>query len=141
MPDNSYSASDYNLSFCGNDCSLCPRHIATISGDVPELERLAALWVSLGWRDSNCTADDMKCIGCVVNDNCHYGLSECAKQKQIPNCGKCEEYPCSRCREVLEKSEINRQNCEAHCKTIDYIRLESAFFNKKTNLDRASITK
>lgn len=52
------------LAFCGNDCTVCPRYTATLSGDVLRLKAVAKLWNQLGWRDTIVPQEEIMCYGC-----------------------------------------------------------------------------
>ena len=60
---------------------------------------------------------------------------ECAINKDIDNCGKCNDYPCARINEVFEKTSSYAQKCKETCSSNDYKRLYKAFFSKKERLD------
>ena len=49
---------------CGDNCSSCPRYLATQSGTSRDLEKVKDLWVRLGFRELDFPAKDMICHGC-----------------------------------------------------------------------------
>jgi hypothetical protein len=91
---------------CGDDCSICPRYIATIGNDTNELERVKNLWVSLGLRGPNIDAEDLKCFGCRSENTCAYqDVRDCAFGKKLENCGMCPKYPCKKVNAAFAKTE------------------------------------
>jgi len=52
------------LAPCGNDCSACPRQLATASRDPARLAAVAELWHFLGWRDRVVSNEEIACHGC-----------------------------------------------------------------------------
>lgn len=46
------------IGVCGDNCSYCPRYIATRSGKADELEEVKELWARLGLRDPAFPARD-----------------------------------------------------------------------------------
>ena len=94
-----------NIGYCGDDCELCPRYIATKSNDVEKLKKAAVLWEKVGLNDKIVTPEQMICNGCASLEHCHYNdIRECAKDKEISNCGKCNDYPCDKINGVFNKT-------------------------------------
>jgi len=129
------------LGFCGDDCNVCPRYIATQSGDVEQLKKVAALWYRVGYRDKIVPPEEMICRGCSstwcnVVDN--RDVRECALEKGVENCGKCENYPCEKVLKVFEQTESFAKTCKEKCSKEEYECLQKAFFSKKENLDRVN---
>ena len=124
------------IGYCGDDCELCPRYIATKSNDREKLKEAAILWKKVGLKDQIVTPEEMICNGCASLEKCHYNdIRECAEDKEIGNCGKCNEYPCVKINEVFEKTRSYAQQCKEMCGSNDYKRLYKAFFSKKERLD------
>ena len=74
------------IGFCGDDCRLCPRYIATMSGSVDKLNEVAAMWERVGWRDNVVSPEEIKCNGCKTVKWCRYNeLRECAQGREISN--------------------------------------------------------
>jgi hypothetical protein len=125
-----------NIGYCGDDCDLCPRYIATKSGDRGKLMEAAVLWKKVGLKDKIVPPEGMICHGCSTLEMCHYNeIRECAKRKDINNCGKCGEYPCDKIKAVFDKTSAYAQRCKDACEAGDYERLNEAFFLKKKRLD------
>ncbi|WP_298272967.1 DUF3795 domain-containing protein [Geobacter sp.] len=125
------------IGVCGDNCSLCPRYLASQNGDVKELEEVKELWVRLGLRDPAFPPQDMACYGCKPENNCAYSeVRACACGKGIKNCGLCQVYPCELLHAVFEKSEKLRSHAVRFCTPKEMDALHKAFFCKRQNLDR-----
>ncbi|HUW66338.1 MAG TPA: DUF3795 domain-containing protein [Spirochaetia bacterium] len=126
------------LAFCGNVCTYCPRYIATTSGSMEGLKTVVELWYRCGWRDTVVSAMEIACHGCRSIQWCRYGISQCALERKVDNCGRCNDYPCVKLAQALEKSERFSSICNDVCSRTDYELLHRAFFTKKENLERVS---
>ncbi len=124
------------LAFCGNDCSECPRYIATQSGDKEQLKEVAVLWRRVGYRDEIVSPEEIACHGCHSSRWCRYKIRECAPERGLDSCGECKDYPCQRILTAVEKTGAFAERIKEECPEEDYERLQKAFFSKKTNLDR-----
>ncbi len=122
------------IAACGNDCSACPRHIPKTE---EELRHTAELWMKIGYRDHIVSNDEISCTGCKVNNWCRYNVIQCTTKKNIPNCGKCEEYPCAKLKECFAVTKSFAPSCKKVCSDEEYEVLQRAFFEKKENLDRS----
>jgi len=124
------------IGFCGDNCVLCPRYIATKSGDIHDLEKVRDLWVRVGWRDEVTNPEEVACGGCASVISCRYdNVRICAKGKGITNCGECTDYPCQEIIKVFEKTKSYERKCKEVCSPSEYQRLNKAFFLKKQTLD------
>ena len=126
------------LAFCGDDCNFCPRYIATQSGSEEQLKEVAILWKKAGWQEAIVSPEEMVCYGCSSVSRCVYGIKECALEKDVENCGRCQDYPCEKVIKVFERTEVYARKCQEICSQEEYERLQRAFFSKKENLDRAN---
>ncbi len=125
------------IGVCGDNCSYCPRYIATRSGKADELEEVKELWARLGLRDPAFPARDLTCFGCNPENPCAYSeLRDCARGKGIDNCGLCDAYPCKRVDAAFEKSEELRSHATLVCTPKEMDTLTQAFFSKRRNLDQ-----
>ena len=125
------------IGICGDNCSYCPRYIASRSGKTEELEEVRELWVRLGLRDPAFPAQDLTCFGCKPENPCAYSeLRDCARGKGIANCGLCEAYPCKQIETAFEKSEELRSHATRICTSKELDALYKAFFSKRRNLDQ-----
>jgi len=128
------------IGYCGDDCELCPRYIATQSNDVEKLKEAAVLWKKAGLHDQIVPPEKMICNGCAALEQCHYNdIRECAKDKKISNCGKCNDYPCEKINEVFNKTSSYAKQSKKMCDSKDYQCLHNAFFSKKDKLDSIHI--
>jgi hypothetical protein len=124
------------LGVCGDDCSLCPRYMATQSNDIEQLKKVASLWYRAGFRDSLVSAEEMACHGCQSAKTCAFGdLKNCAKKRNIHNCGECPDYPCSMIQKVFQQVKTVAETCRMKCSDTEFQQLQNAFFSKKERLD------
>jgi len=125
------------IGICGDNCSYCPRYIATQNRSAKELEKVKELWVRLGLRDLSFPAQDLACFGCKPENKCAYSeLRACAREKGTDNCGLCAAYPCKLINAGFEKSEKLRSYATRVCTLEEMDTLHKAFFSKKQNLDQ-----
>ena len=120
------------IAACGNDCSVCPRHLPKTD---EELHKTAELWYKIGYRDKVVTIDEIKCEGCKPDNWCRYQIIQCVSDRKILNCGQCELYPCERITEAFKTTTLFEPNCKKSCTTKEYEIIKKAFFEKKDNLD------
>ena len=123
---------DKIISACGNDCSSCPRHVPKTDD---ELRRTAELWMKIGYRDRIVTNEEISCIGCTKDNWCRYGIVHCTTDRNIENCGQCNEYPCERIRKCFEVTGAFDPSCRAAYSDEEYSVLKKAFFEKQKNLE------
>ncbi len=127
------------LGFCGDDCNVCPRYIATQSGDVEQLKKVAALWYRVGYRNKIVPPEELACPGCFSRTKCdRMYVRECALKKGVENCGKCKNYPCENATKAFEQTATFAKKIKNKCLEEEYERLKKAFFEKKKNLDRVN---
>lgn len=125
------------IGICGDNCSFCPRHLATQNGDARGLEDVKELWVRLGLRDPAFPAQGMACYGCRPENDCAYSeVRACAYGKGIENCGLCQEYPCEMLQAVFEKSQKLCSHAVHVCTPEEMDALHRAFLCKQRNLDQ-----
>ncbi len=125
------------IGVCGDNCSYCPRYIATESGDIQELEKVKELWVRLGWREESFPAEKLACNGCAPEINCAYPqLRNCADEKNISNCGLCDNYPCELVNAAFERTKRLTSNARSVCSLEEMDILNKAFLHKKKTLDQ-----
>ena len=125
------------IGICGDNCSYCPRYIATQNRSAKEFEKVKELWVRLGLRDPAFPDRDLACFGCRPDNECAYSeLRTCAREKGIDNCGLCDRYPCRLINAAFDKSEKLRLHATRICTPEEMDTLRKAFFSKKQNLDQ-----
>jgi len=128
--------SELNLiSFCGNDCSSCPRYLGTQANDTEMLQQLAELWFRVGFRDKILSANEMQCNGCTKDSSCRYKINDCKHRGDKKNCGECDFYPCDKISIAFEKANIYRISCKSKCTDNELFIMEKTFFNKQNTLN------
>jgi len=123
------------LGSCGDDCNYCPRYIATRSGDIEQLKKLAALWKMAGWQDTIVSPEEMVCRGCSSINRCTLGIRECAIGKGVDNCGNCDDYPCEKISNIFKENNLLADKCKELLSEEDNKLFHKAFFSKKERLD------
>lgn len=124
------------IGICGDNCTYCPRHIATQSGSVQELNKVKELWVRLGLREPDLSAQTMVCHGCLPENQCAYTeLRSCVATKSFKNCGVCDEYPCNLINKAFDKSGKLKSYANEVCSQDELDLLHKAFFSKKEYFD------
>lgn len=119
------------ITLCGDNCIACPRYNAH-SDD--ELKKVAELWFKVGWRDTVVSNDEIRCSGCSSHKECTYKLVECTKEHNVQKCNQCNEFPCKKIHDMLERSAESQKKCREVCSEQEYNMLKNAFFNKENNL-------
>lgn len=121
-------------SCCGDDCAVCPRHIASTE---EELRQTAGFWYEVGWRDHVVSNDEIRCMGCGTREKCSFMILPCLKAHGLTACGSCPRYPCEKIGDMLRRSEIKAAECRACCtEEAEWQMLKRAFYEKETNLER-----
>ena len=124
------------IRICGDNCSCCPRYLATQKGGKDELESVKELWVRLELRDPDFPAEDLSCNYCLPENECAYSeLRQCVRQKRIENCGSCAEYPCELINIAFDKSEKLKSRAGRICTQEEMDLLQKSFFSKKEYFD------
>ena len=126
-----------HLGICGDNCGVCPRFIATQSGNAEHLKKVAVLWHQIGLRNSVVSAEEIACHGCRSLKKCAFeDLKKCAESRKIRNCGECRDYPCDKIVKVFQQMGTFAARCRTRCSDEEYQQFQKAFFSKKENLDR-----
>jgi hypothetical protein len=129
------------ISACGNDCTACPRYIATQSGNPEELELVAELWYRCGWREKVVSNKEIACKGCKPNSHCKYHIIECVAERNVASCAVCLEYPCEKINYAFETSDKFERTIEEVCSASEVINLKKAFAHKRKNLELLAVKK
>lgn len=76
------------IGYGGDNCSDCPRYVATINNDTEKLKEAALMWKRVGWRDTVLNIDEIKCGGCKTVKWCRYNDITCRliATGQLANC-------------------------------------------------------
>ena len=91
--------------------------------------------MKIGYRDRVVTNEEISCIGCTKDNWCRYGIVHCTTDRNIENCGQCNEYPCERIRKCFEVTGAFDPSCRTACSDEEYSVLKKAFFEKQKNLE------
>jgi hypothetical protein len=93
------------IAYCGLDCLQCGALIATKTNDDSKRAEVAALWSEEFGTDLQ--AGDIYCDGCtsergLLFQHCSVcEIRKCGLEKSLPNCGHCDEYPCTKLTEFF----------------------------------------
>jgi hypothetical protein len=123
---------------CGNNCTECPRYIATRNSDTATLKQLAQIWHQCGLNQSIQSVEDMKCTGCNSTKKCGGKINACEKLKHIANCSMCGLYPCDKLRLVLANTQKCKENTLALLPPELQKQFDKAFYQKQENLERGN---
>lgn len=123
------------IASCGNDCLVCPRYIATQSGDVNRLKNVAELWNRVGWRHTAVSLEEIMCNGCSFSNFCRYEIKRCTSEMEVENCAGCKDYPCNLIITTFEQTKIYAESIRGKCTEEEYECFTKAFFSKKENLN------
>lgn len=123
---------DKIIAACGNNCSICPRHLPKTE---KELLQTSELWYKIGYRDQIVPTTEISCSGCSPDNWCRYKIIACTVKKGVSTCGECPEYVCEKIQECFDVTESFRPTCKKICNKEEYEVLVKAFFHKKRNLD------
>ena len=123
------------IAACGNDCAVCPRYTKPPFEQTPEeLHKTAVLWHKIGYRDRVVSNEEISCMGCSVETWCRYDIVKCVNEKNVENCGQCENYPCETIRECFKVTKSFIPACRAACTDEEFDVMKRAFFEKEENL-------
>jgi hypothetical protein len=94
------------IGVCGLTCGECPAYLATQKDDDKERARVAEMWNKE--FKANLKTEDINCDGCLSEGPRVFShtkvceIRKCGKEKQVPNCGHCDEYACDRITEFFK---------------------------------------
>ena len=124
------------IAACGNDCAVCPRYVKPPYEKTPEeLRHTAELWCRIGYRDRVVGNREISCEGCTPDKTCRYDIAGCCADHEVPNCGKCPDYPCRLICECFSVTATFMPACRKICTDEEYAVMKKAFYEKKKNLD------
>ncbi len=126
------------IAACGNDCTHCPRFIASANNDADELMAVAGLWYRCGFRATVVSAEEIKCYGCKTSPSCRYEIRECVNDHQIENCGQCKDYPCGRIKQAFKRTALFAQVLRDKLSPTEFQSFSDAFWCKRDNLDASA---
>jgi len=121
---------------CGDNCSVCPRGVASRSTDPNALRIVAEMWFRAGLRDRVVSVDEIRCDGCKSVRNCaHESIRSCAHRQCLDNCGQCDRYACSEIEAIFAKTAIHECEWKNRCEPNEFRLIFEAFGEKRRNLD------
>ena len=88
------------IAFCGLACHECGALLATENNDNEQRAEVAKLWSKL--FKTKIQPDDINCDGCLSEggrlfSHCNVcEIRDCGMDKEVLNCGYCNEYPCEK---------------------------------------------
>ena len=104
------------ISICGLDCSICPAFIAFSTDDRTLREKTASEWSKAYHFDF--TPEMVDCVGCTTIEGVHIGhcfecqIRKCGLGKNVENCARCADYPCSLIADFIAKVPPAKANLE-----------------------------
>lgn len=120
------------ISVCGDDCAVCPRHLAETD---EELHETAIFWHRVGWRDHVVTNEEIRCTGCGCRPACSFALLPCVNAHGVRQCRDCVEFECDKIAEMLKNSDTKKAMCAAACESPEeFAGFCRAFYEKEANL-------
>lgn len=124
----------------GDNCLKCPRYLARTNS---ELEKVAQLWIRIGWKDKSVPIDKIKCSGCSSHKQCTYHLMGCTKENKAEKCNQCSQFPCHKMDDKLQRPNVYEKKCREVCTDEEYHMLKSYFLIKRkiTKINRNCIVK
>ena len=96
------------LAYCGIVCSECPAFIGTQTNNREMLAETAQNWSS---PEHKIAPEDILCDGCTTGKRlprfCAWcEVRKCAQERQVANCGWCDDYPCTKLTGLWEMFKI-----------------------------------
>ncbi len=104
------------LAYCGLVCTDCDAYKATQNNDDALRQKVAEKW-SKEYNHPFKTAD-INCDGCTsagkIVGYCQVcPIRKCAREKEVKNCGWCDDYPCSGLEEMHKAVPAAKKNLDA----------------------------
>jgi len=110
---------DQIIAYCGLACHECGALLATQADDDEKRAEVAREWSEQ--FNVDVSPENINCDGCLSERGRLFShcmtcqIRKCAREKDLDNCGYCDEYPC-------EKLGLVFQNAPNAKKTLDKIR-------------------
>jgi hypothetical protein len=106
---------DQMMAYCGVMCDKCPAYIATVDNNDELRKNTAEKWSKIYKDDIH--PEQINCLGCRSGTRFYYcqicGIRACAIEKQLPHCGECDSFPCSKVNVVLDHMPSAKKRLEA----------------------------
>lgn len=112
-----------SIAYCGLDCDRCPAYLATQSGDMEALARVAERWTADTGREVR--AEAILCDGCKsgserINTFCAAcEIRDCAVSRGLDNCAHCSDYACERLRGFIAYEGEGKANLDKIRRTLE----------------------
>jgi hypothetical protein len=110
------NATEKQISYCGLICSSCPIFVSTQTGDAEKKKEISALLKSE--YNVMLEPEEILCDGCLSITGRHLEgyekceIRKCGQEKNIENCGQCEEYICEKLAGFSEFSDACRETLD-----------------------------
>jgi len=104
------------IAYCGLDCAKCDGFIATKSGDIEKISKVAIQW-SVKFH-SDIKPEHVICDGCKLSGKKSFycqnvcEIRKCATEKNVNTCADCRKYPCDKISFILQNSPEAKANLE-----------------------------
>lgn len=84
-----------HFAYCGYDCAKCPVYKETKNNNLEQLKKI------LFNNDSSASLETLGCYGCKTDKSVNFmcvncQIRQCAKNKNVENCGLCDQFPCEK---------------------------------------------
>jgi len=110
-----------HIAMCGLECSSCPMFIVAKNNDQKMREKVAREWTvknrEKGPDRPPLKPEDIDCHGCLSEGhlylycrNCE--IRKCGLERQIKNCGECQEYRCDKLIELHKRITSGKEICD-----------------------------
>jgi Protein of unknown function (DUF3795) len=112
-----------SIAYCGLDCDRCPAYLATQSGDMEALARVAERWTTDTGREVR--AEAILCDGCKsgserINTFCAAcEIRDCADARGLVTCAPCSDYACERLRDFIAYEGEGKANLDKIRRTLE----------------------
>ena len=107
---------DKMIAFCGTYCSECPVSLATQKNDDIMRQKVLKIWTKQ--YKMELSIEDINCQGCKTDGSQLFvhckkcDIRNCALEKQIDSCIRCNSYPCKQIEDFFSFVPIARDNLE-----------------------------
>ena len=95
---------DKIIAYCGLICTECPAYLAKQNDDNDLRIKTAEEWSKMYGADIK--PENINCQGCTIEGikfahclKCE--IRACGIEKEVKNCGHCDDYPCSKIQEFF----------------------------------------
>jgi hypothetical protein len=105
---------DKIIAYCGINCAVCPACLASQSGNLEEIEKVAKEW---SIESMSFKPEDIICDGCINDTRIFSWCSECpirscCREKGYENCASCNDFYCENLKNTFEKTPSAKETLE-----------------------------